>query len=282
MSAPIMVADGGGSLRASSFYAGMRLLPKPEREAIFAVYRFCRLVDDIADDTARPRAERAAQLAAWGQRIAALYASGETDGAAGFLQEAVGRFGLAQADFQAVIAGMAQDVAADPRWPAFAEFDHYCDCVASAVGRLCVRIFGMEHGVGLELAHHLGRALQFTNVLRDLDEDAQTGRVYLPREALAAAGMAGDPADPQGLMADPRLDRAARWLAARARGHFDEARAILAARPAGRRLAPWLMLSAYADVLARMEAQGWQAPRRRLRARKHRLLAAALWYGLAR
>ena len=104
------------------------------------------------------------------------------------------RFALDRADFHAVIDGMAMDVAGDIRWPDAATLDLYCDRVASAVGRLSVRIFGMEEAIGIDLAHHLGRALQLTNILRDIDEDAAIGRVYLPREAIDAAGIAvGEP-----------------------------------------------------------------------------------------
>src|SRR5260370_33519451 len=85
---------------------------------------------------------------------------------------------------------MQMDVDEDIRAPDLATLDLYCDRVASAVGRLSVKVFGMDEGPGTELAHHLGRALQFTNILRDLDEDAAMGRLYLPAEALAASGSA--------------------------------------------------------------------------------------------
>jgi presqualene diphosphate synthase len=155
----------------SSFYAGMRVLPRPEREAMYAIYGFCRIVDDIADDLGAPLAERRAELDAWRGDIAALYC-GEPAGRAEFLLEPVRLFGLAQSDFVAVIDGMQMDLDRDLRWPVFAELDLYCDRVASAVGRLSCPVFGMERETGIELSHHLGRALQFTNILRDIDEDA--------------------------------------------------------------------------------------------------------------
>ena len=92
-------------------------------------------------------------------------------------------------DFHAVIDGMAMDVAADIRAPDLATLDLYCDRVASAVGRLSIKVFGMTETEGFLLAHHLGRALQLTNILRDIDEDAGIGRLYLPRENLEAAGV---------------------------------------------------------------------------------------------
>ncbi len=127
----------------SSFYAGMRVLPKAEREAMYAVYGFCRIVDDIADDQQGDRAQRMAALDRWRADLDALYAGGDP-GQAGFLAEAVRRFGLDRADFEAVIDGMAMDVDRDICWPKTEELDLYCDRVASAVGRLSVRVFGME------------------------------------------------------------------------------------------------------------------------------------------
>lgn len=260
----------------SSFYAGMRILPKAEREAMFAIYGFCRLVDDIADEEG-DHTERAAELAQWRRDIDALYDGGDP-GQAAFLAEAVRRFGLERADFMAVIDGMQMDLDRDIRWPDFAELDLYCDRVASAVGRLSVRVFGMERDTGLALAHHLGRALQFTNILRDIDEDAAIGRVYLPKEALDAAGIV--PTTPEALAADARIDPAARWLAVKAQRHFAEANTILGARPKGHLVAPRLMDVAYSRVLERMMSQGWQPPRRRVRTSKLRLLWSILRFSL--
>lgn len=263
----------------SSFYAGMRVLPRTEREAMYAVYAFCRAVDDIADDENGERPVRAAALDAWRADIESLYAGGDP-GQAALVAEAVRRFGLAKEDFLGVIDGMAMDVAGDIRWPPFATLDLYCDRVASAVGRLSVRIFGMEEAPGTALAHHLGRALQFTNILRDIDEDATIGRVYLPGEPLAEAGIGFT--EPLSVVADPRIDGACRMLAARAHDHFAAARAILAARPRGHLLAPRLMAAVYEPILRRMEAAGWAAPRTRIRVNKPALLFAALRLGLFR
>ena len=129
-------------------------------------------------------------------------------------------------DFDAVIDGMAMDAERDIRAPDWATLDLYCDRVASAVGRLSVRIFGLPDEPGVALAHHLGRALQLTNILRDIDEDASAGRLYLPREALAAAGVTTD--EPLAAAADPKLAQACVEVAARAREHFDKAQSIMA------------------------------------------------------
>jgi len=263
----------------SSFYAGMRVLPKAEREAMYAVYAFCRAVDDIADDQQGDRATRAAELAAWRADIDALYAGGEP-GRASLVAEAVRRFGLDRADFHAVIDGMTMDVVDDICWPTAEELDLYCDRVASAVGRLSVRIFGMEREPGRALARHLGRALQLTNILRDIDEDAAIGRVYLPLEALIYVGI--PLTTPAAVVADPRIGTVARVLAKQAHRHYDRARAILAGRPRGHLLAPRLMEAVYAGVLSRMEAAGWQPPRRRVRISKVGLLWTMLRVSLAR
>jgi len=253
----------------SSFYAAMRVMPKAERAAMFAIYSFCRMVDDIADDGTRPRAMRATELDRWRADLGALYAD-RPAGRAGFLKDAVHDFGLRQADFLAVIDGMEMDVDADIRAPDLETLNLYCDRVAVAVGRLSIRIFGMEEGPGLQLAHRLGRALQLTNILRDIDEDAAIGRLYLPRELLAKAGIVTT--DPAAAIADPRVDGACRDLAALALDHFVAADRVLRAKPRGRLLAPRLMSAVYRTILQEMLLEGWVAPRRRVRIGKARLL----------
>jgi phytoene synthase len=253
----------------SSFYTAMRLMPKVEREAMFAIYMFCRLVDDIADDGTRARPARAAALAEWRRDLDALYA-GQPAGQAGFLQGPVQAFGLKQADFLDVIHGMEMDVAADIRAPDMPTLGLYCDRVAVAVGRLSTRVFGMEEAPGGELAHHLGRALQLTNILRDLDEDAAVGRLYLPRELLVQAGI--ESTEPDAVIGDSRVDGACRALAAQALDHFKAADRLLRSRPRGRLLAPRLMGAVYRALLDRMLAEGWAPPRRRVRIGKPHLL----------
>ena len=264
-----MPEDLRKQVSGSSFYAGMRVLPKAEREAMFAIYGFCRIVDDIADDQQGDRAARAAALDLWRRDLDALYAGGDP-GQAALVAEAVRRFGCRREDFEAVIDGMAMDVERDIRWPTFAELDLYCDRVASAVGRLSVKVFGMDEAPGVALAHHLGRALQLTNILRDIDEDAGIGRVYLPAEPIAAAGIPFT--DPLTVVNDPRIDQVAREVARVAHGHYAEAHAILAKRPRGYLLAPRLMDAVYSRTLARTEALGWAPPRRRVSTSKLALL----------
>ena len=261
----------------SSFYAGMRVLPKAERSAMFAIYGFCRAVDDIVDEPGGEPADRRAELDAWRRDVERLY-TGEAPGLMTFLAGDVRRFSLAKADFLAVLDGMQMDLDQDIRAPDAATLDLYCDRVASAVGRLSVKVFGIDAAPGLELAHHLGRALQLTNILRDLDEDAAIGRLYLPREALDAAGITGS--DPDAVIADPRVDLACRSVASQARDYYAQADAVLARRPAGRLAAPRLMSAVYGRILDGMHAKGWAAPRERVKVNKLALVWILISRGL--
>lgn len=159
----------------SSFYWAMRVLSGHRQDAIFAIYAFCREVDDIADSRTLSREQKIASLAQWRARIHALY--GE-DAAPPFalekpLRAAISHYHLNKADFLAIIEGMEMDARGPVHAPSLETFDHYCDCVASAVGRLAVKAFGCPDEPGKRLADHLGRALQITNILRDICEDAR-------------------------------------------------------------------------------------------------------------
>jgi squalene synthase HpnD len=270
------VAEPQQRASGSSFYLAMRIMPKAQREAMFEIYSFCRRVDDIADE-AGPRDRRLEQLQKWRADIAALYAGTPPPHLSG-LASAVRGFNLQREDFLAVIDGMEMDVVADIRAPDFATFDLYCDRVASAVGRLSVRVFGMEKEPGLALAHHLGRALQMTNILRDLDEDATIGRLYLPREALGEAGIASD--DPATVLANPGIDKACAPVAARAERHFAEADAIMANSPRRAVRAPRIMATAYRIMFDRMMARGWQPPRTPVRLSRWQFLWIFLRYAI--
>ena len=261
----------------SSFYSAMRLMPKAERESMFAIYAFCRAVDDIADDGIGTRPERHDALDKWRADLDTLYSGGDPRLSA-FLIEAVNRYGLRKDDFLAVIDGMDMDVAEDIRAPDLAVLDLYCDRVASAVGRLSVKVFGMAEAPGVDLAHHLGRALQLTNILRDLDEDAGIGRLYMPREFLREAGIETD--DPAAALADPRIDTACRKVAALAHKHYAEAEHIMRTKPKGRIKTPRLMGAVYAEILRETEKVGWAPPRHRISLSKARLLRIVAANGL--
>jgi presqualene diphosphate synthase len=262
----------------SSFYIAMRLMPAEERDAMFAIYAFCRKVDDIADDGVGTRAERHERLEQWRSDLLELY-SGKIAQQVRFLAPAVTRYGLRLEDFLAVLDGMDMDVAEDIVAPDLATLDLYCDRVASAVGRLSIKVFGMEEGPGFELAYHLGRALQLTNILRDIDEDAAVGRLYLPREYLEEMDCCRQ-MDPAAIVAQPKIDAVCRRVAKLAHHHYDEAQRILAAKPRGRIKTPRLMGAVYSEILRASEAQGFAPPRRRVSLPKSRLLSLVLRQGL--
>ncbi|MGA0603106.1 presqualene diphosphate synthase HpnD [Caulobacter sp. KR2-114] len=261
----------------SSFYTAMRLLPPLERTAIFAVYAFCREVDDIADEPGMPIPQRQTELDAWRADLAALYA-GTPPERTSYLVEPVRRFGLRLDDFLAIVDGMEMDVVETIRAPDYPKLDLYCERVATAVGRLSVCIFGMDEQPGRDLAHHLGRGLQLTNILRDLDEDAAMGRLYMPAEALAAAGI--DTTEPTAVVNHPNIDTACRWVAVKAHEHYRAADAIMQRRPKGKLRTPRLMSAVYGQILSKMEAAGWKPPRARARIGKVQLIWTLLRHGL--
>ena len=250
----------------------MRILPRAQREAMFEIYAFCRAVDDIADDPG-PRAARRGELEKWRADIEALYAGSAPPQLNG-LAQAVQKFDLVREDFLAVIAGMEMDVVTDIRAPDRATLDLYCDRVACAVGRLSVRVFGMQRESGLALAHHLGRALQFTNILRDLDEDARLGRLYLPREMLQAAGI--DATDPATVLAHPALGKICAALVELAKIDFQKASAIMAQNPRRLVRAPRIMGQAYRLILEALIARRFAPPRAPVHLPRTKLLLIVL------
>jgi phytoene synthase len=270
------VPDVAQRASKSSFYTAMRILPKAERDAMFEIYSFCRAVDDIADEGGA-RAPRAEQLNIWRADIDALYTSTLPPMHLAGLATAIRRFDLRREDFHAVIDGMDMDVAADIQAPDFATLDLYCDRVASAVGRLSVNIFGVPRIYGADLAHHLGRAFQLTNILRDVDEDATIDRLYLPREALESAGITST--SPKDVVAHPALGVACLPVIERAKTHFDAAYKIMALCPRASLKAPRIMGTVYRDILEKLIARGFALPRPRVSASKARLLLAVLQYG---
>jgi phytoene synthase len=264
----------GTTASGSSFYAAMRILPREQREAMFQIYSFCRKVDDIADSCG-PRGERLAALQQWRDDIDTLY-QGEPPPRLRDYVASVKKFELQRADFLAIVDGMEMDVPQDIRAPDLATLDLYCDRVASAVGRLSVRVFGLPTDDGIVLAHHLGRALQLTNILRDIDEDAAIGRLYLPREGLQDAGIAGT--DPLKVAADRALPKVCAPLVARARTHFENADEVMARHPRRMVRAPRIMSKYYRAILELLVARGFSAPRPPVRINKLARLAIVLRY----
>lgn len=253
----------------------MRILPPAQRDGMYEIYAFCRQVDDIAD-SAGPDDYRLQALEQWRRDIDALYDAPRGAAAPAHLAglaRAIAHFSLEKDDFMAVIDGMEMDVVTTIVAPDATTLDLYCDRVASAVGRLSVKVFGMPAEEGRQLSHHLGRALQLTNILRDIDEDAAIGRVYMPREMLLAAGV--DPLTPEAVQASV-LDVACAPLVDQARRHFDASRTIIARSPRRTVSAPAVMADKYGALLEMLVARGFAPPRRPVRLSKLRKARLAL------
>jgi presqualene diphosphate synthase len=261
----------------TSFYRGMRVLPPDRRYAMYAIYAFCRMVDDIADEES-PFADKAPRLDAWRLRVDRLYRGEADDAVTSVLAAAVRAFALRREDFLAIIDGMQMDAEAAIVAPDLATLDLYCDRVASAVGRLSVRAFGDCSEAADRVAHSLGRALQLTNILRDLREDAERNRLYLPREWLDEAGVAHDPRQ---ALALPGLPAVCARVAALAHAHFRDAQAAMRECDRGAMKPARLMGATYAAILSRLERQGWQRPQARISLPAWQKLWLALRYGLA-
>jgi squalene synthase HpnD len=260
----------------TSFFRGMRVLPPDRRHAMYAIYAFCRIVDDIADEPGE-FAKKLPELGAWRRRVADFYHGQADMPVTRVLARAVGAFRLREDDFLAVIDGMQMDAADTIVAPDLPTLLLYCDRVAGAVGRLSVRAFGDSSADADEVAKYLGRALQLTNILRDVHEDAGRGRLYLPAEFLAASGV---PADPKAALVSPGLPTVCLRVAALARGCFDEAAAAMA-RCDRRAMRPARLMGAtYAAVLARLERRGWDRLDQPAKLPKWQKLAIALRYGL--
>jgi phytoene synthase len=239
----------------SSFAAGMRILAPPRRRAMHAIYAFCRIVDDIADgDLPRPR--KRALLAAWAREIA-LAAEGRAVSPVGrALAEAIRAHDLPVAEFGLMLEGMGMDADGPVVAPPEATLARYARCVAGSVGLLSMRAFGAWVGAPSErFGLALADALQFVNILRDIEEDAALGRLYLPAEALARAGV---PPDPAAALAHPGLPAACAEIGARARARFSEARAELGAHRRARLAPALLMMGPYEGYLDLMAARGWR------------------------
>lgn len=261
------------SASPSSFYAAMRILPAEQRDAMFLIYSFCRQVDDIADSDL-PAERKRADLQQWRMDIDAVYAGNAPAQFAAY-PTTIKRFDLQREDFQAVIDGMEMD-AVDIRAPDWATLDLYCDRVASAVGRLSVNVFGLNRIDGVALAFHLGRALQLTNILRDIDEDAAIGRLYLPREALTAAGITTT--DPGEVIAQKDLTKACEPVIARARQHYVQAGQIMDRNPRRLVRAPRIMGKYYGGILDLLIARGFATPRAPVKLGKLAKLTILLQY----
>jgi phytoene synthase len=243
---------------AKNFYWGFIALPRPKRMAIYALYDFARQVDDEAD---RPRRERSlARLTQHRERLAGCLAGDYRDPVMQMLGHAVAQYGIPAAELEQVIDGVEMDLRRD-RYQSWEELRGYCGLVASSVGRMCVRIFGFSDPRALDHADDLGRAMQLTNILRDMREDfTQFGRVYLPLDDLARFGIAEEALvacfhddAPPGAHPGPGWDRFVHYQAARARGLFATGLRVADAIPTTSAACVYTMAGIYRRILDQIE-----------------------------
>ncbi len=243
----------------TSFATGMKILSSERRYGMFALYSFCRIVDDIADEEGSVELKQK-QLQEWRDRIEHLY-KGKTESSIGnVLLGCIHRFNLKKEDFLAIIDGMDMDVVTPIIAPDEKSLDLYCDRVASAVGRLAIRIFGDSSEAAEKVAYHLGRALQLTNILRDFEEDVGRGRLYFPKELLERFEISSIP---EKCIYNPSIKEVCNIIACRAMDHFCKANNFMkqcdakAIRPAK------MMAITYHLLLRKQRALGWRKPFKR-------------------
>ncbi len=260
----------------TSFGAGMRILSGGRRDAMYAIYAFCREVDDIADEPA-PLAEKQAGLAQWREEIDRIYNGSPQKPTGVALLEFVNQFRLPKEEFFMMIEGMEMDAKGPVIAPSMDELLAYTRRVAGSVGLLSMPVFGApDSQPSKDFALSLGDALQLTNILRDVEEDAEEGRLYLPRELLLKHDC---PMTPQDIVIAEGLPKVRAELALMARANFAQARSAIQyldwklLRPA------LLMMGVYETYLDKMTARGWSNGQPKIKLSKlEKLLTVARWY----
>lgn len=240
----------------TSFYNAFLLLPPAKRAALYALYSFCRAVDDCVDE---PGGGGAAGLDRWSGEVERAYA-GRPDTAVGrALAEALGRFAMPKAALLSVVEGCRMDL--EPRiYATFSELRTYCERVASAVGLAAIEIFGYRDPGTRSYARELGVALQLTNILRDLTGDAEKRRLYIPRDEIETHGLAPESLLAGALGSAPRteaMDRLLESQGERARRQYDDAARLLPAEDRHSMRPAQVMAATYGEILARLRARGF-------------------------
>jgi phytoene synthase len=261
----------------TSFSLAMHLLPVQRRKAVYALYAFCRELDDIADGAASPSLKQILFMS-WRTEIAHLYGGRPRHAVTLGLNQAVYLYGLRCHDFLAIIDGAEMKAQTDIRAPSFAQLDHYCECASVAVSRLLLRIFGEETPAGEHAAAELGRALQFTDILRDLAQDAKRHRLFLPRELLQTHGIFAT--TPSWVLAQPALPDVCQDFAALAKRDYSAAAEAIAACPRSTMRPPAVMLGIYRALLDALVVRGWRQLDVPVRTSFRRELALLLRHGL--
>lgn len=264
--------------RDTNFAYSFLALSKDRRAAITAVWDFCRAVDDEVDEGAdRPVTARHAGLEQWRHEVAACFEGGDPRTPQGrALQGVVARWPVQRLHFEQLIEGCAMDLEPAP-FPSFCDLRAYCCKVASAVGLICIEIFGYENPGTRRYAEELGLALQLTNILRDVPADVARGRLYIPLDELAAHGVT--PGDLRRGQLTPAIAALLERQGQRARDHFARAEACLPPEDARRLVAARIMGAIYRDLLVRIAARDYDVFAGRVRVpRLHKVrLAVSTW-----
>jgi phytoene synthase len=238
----------------SNFYYSFLFLAREKRQAMYAVYAFCRSVDDVADGPA-PLAEKQASLEAWRQELDRCYLGQPAHPITVQLARSLQRFPIPKEYFEELIAGVEMDLT-HTRYPTFRELYDYCYRVAGVVGLMCIEIFGYRNPKARDYAVNLGVALQLTNILRDLRVDAERGRIYLPQDELVRFGYSEGE-----LMRGaytPAFLALMRFCGGRARRYFHQAGQLLAPEDRRSLFAAEIMGSIYYHLLEAIEASGYR------------------------
>ncbi|MDZ4097893.1 MAG: presqualene diphosphate synthase HpnD [Methylophilaceae bacterium] len=238
----------------SSFYYSFLFLPKPRREAITALYAFCREVDDIADECTDLQIART-KLAWWRAEIDNLYKDQPQHPVTKALEPAVKAYGLSAEHFQEIIDGMEMDLEFN-RYQDFKQLQLYCYRVASVVGLLSASIFGYSNRDTLKYAHDLGMAFQLTNIIRDVGEDARRNRIYLPLEELAQFGVTEE--DILQCRESEQIQQLLEFQIERAESFYDRALTELPEEDRNQQRTGLIMTAIYRTLLREIKADGAQ------------------------
>ena len=257
----------------SNFYYSFLILPRAKREAIYALYAFCRTVDDAVDQQGGTAADQRRALAEWRAELARAYEGGPTRPLAVHLAQVVRAFPVPRQHLEAVLDGVEMDID-KRRYATFDELHEYCYRVAAAVGLACIEVFGYTDNRAREYAVNLGVALQLTNIMRDLATDAARGRIYLPLDELRRFGYTEEDLL-RGRYTRPYLELM-RFQADRTHAYYRAARAALPRGDRRRLAAAEIMGVIYHALLRAIEARRFQVFDQRVRISTPRKLALAL------
>jgi phytoene synthase len=244
----------------SSFYYAFLFLPKPRRAAITAFYAFCREIDDVVDDMVDPGVA-ATKLAWWQAEVAQAFAGQPSHPVMKALMPLVADYQIEQRHLQAVIEGCQMDLA-QTRYLDYAGLQRYCHLVAGVVGEVAANIFGQTQTQTTAYAHKLGQALQLTNIIRDVGEDALRGRIYLPVSELQQFDVKAHEILKRTY--SDRFTALMKFQARRAQGLYDEALALLPAADRRAQKPGLMMASIYRALLTEIERDNFQVLHQRV------------------